>query len=146
MQNTEIPITVITSFFLYSSHNILIFILFQCSDPSVISVFLLSTYTDGAPPVTAEWFCRWVYEAADDFRVQKSFLSGVKFTVFALGHSLYDANYCLAGKNLFDRLSKLSARPVYELGLGDQNVAQSVNGGKYLFMHTIPLKKFQMKL
>ncbi len=96
-----------------------------------MSVFLLSTYTGGAPPDTVEWFCRWINEASDDFRVSKSLLAGVKFTVFALGHSLYDTNYCLAGKNLFDWLSKLSARPVYPLRLGDQNVAQSDNGGRF---------------
>ncbi len=105
-------------------------------------MFLLSTYTDGVPPLTAEWFCRWVYEAADDFRVQKSFLTGVNFTVFALGHSLYDENYCLAGKNLFDRLSKLSAKPIYGLGLGDQNVAQSVNGGTYVTSYSCIHTKF----
>ena len=104
----------------------------QCSGPSTISVFILSTYTDGKPPEPAEWFCRWVQEAVDDFRVQKSLLAKVKFTVFALGHSLYDTNYCLAGKNLFVWLSRLSGRPVYPLGLGDQNVSQSVNGGNLI--------------
>ncbi|XP_064391426.1 S-adenosyl-L-methionine-dependent tRNA 4-demethylwyosine synthase TYW1-like [Halichondria panicea] len=101
----------------------------ECCDPHVVCVFLLSTYTGGAPPDTAEWFCRWIHEASDDCRVQKSLLAGVKFTVFALGHSLYDTNYCLAGKNLFDWLRKLSAKPVYPLRLGDQNVAQSDHGG-----------------
>lgn len=93
-----------------------------------MSVFFVSTYTDGSPPDSAKWFCQWLSEAVDDFRVQKSLLSGLKFTVFALGNSLYTQHYNAAGRNLFDGLSKLSGTPVYSLGLGDQNVAQSVNG------------------
>ena len=65
----------------------------------------------------------------DDFRVQKSLLAGVKFAVFALGDSLYESHYSTAGKNLFTWLGDLSATSVYPLGMGDQNVAQSINGG-----------------
>lgn len=71
----------------------------------------------------------------DDFRVQKSLLADVKFSVFALGDSVYESHYCSAGKNLFDWLRSLSAKPLYPLGTGDQNVAQSVNGGVYVHGH-----------
>lgn len=93
-------------------------------------MFLVSTYTEGTPAESAKWFCQWLSEAVDDFRVQKSLLSGVNFTVFALGNSLYSDHYNVVGRNLYDGLSKLSGSPVYPLGLGDQNVAQSVNGGE----------------
>lgn len=106
----------------------------QCRGDGCVSVFLVSTYTDGAPPDSAKWFCQWLSEAVDDFRVQKSLLSGVKFAVFALGNSLYADHYNSVGRNLFDWLSKLSATPVCALGLGDQNVAQSANGGKTAYM------------
>ena len=92
-------------------------------------MFFLSTYTDGSPPESAKWFCQWLSEAVHDFRVQKSLLSHLKFTVFALGNSLYADHYNGAGRNLFDWLSRLSGTPVYPLGLGDQNVAESANGG-----------------
>ena len=62
--------------------------------------------------------------------MQKSLLSGVNFSVFALGNSLYSDHYNVVGRNLYDWLSKLSGSSVYPLGLGDQNVAQSVNGGE----------------
>ena len=94
-----------------------------------MSVFLLSTYTDGAPPESAAWFCQWLREAKDDFRVQKSLLSGLHFSAFGLGNSLYNENYNRAVKDLLDGLRKLSATSVYPLGLGDQNVAQSIHGG-----------------
>ena len=91
---------------------------------------------EGGPPVSAEWFCRWIHEAVDDFRVQKSLLAGVKFTVFALGDSLYESHYCTSGKNLFTWLGDLSATSVYALGMGDQNVAQSINGGTEIYLST----------
>ncbi len=94
-----------------------------------MTVFIVSTYTDGAPPDSAQWFCQWLREAVDDFRVHKSLLSNLKFAVFGLGDSLYGDNYNTTAKNLFDWLSKLSATPVYPLGLGDQNVSESKSGG-----------------
>jgi tRNA wybutosine-synthesizing protein 1 len=99
-------------------------------------VFLLSTYTDGVPPESASWFCQWLREAKDDFRVHKSLLSGVHYAAFGLGNSLYGENYNKAVKDLVDGLEKLSATSVYPLGFGDQNVAQSVHGGTYVHIHT----------
>lgn len=52
-------------------------------------VFIISTYVDGKPPESAEWFCKWLEEASNDFRVQKSLLSGLDYSVFGLGNSLY---------------------------------------------------------
>lgn len=94
-----------------------------------VTVFVMSTYTDGSPPDSAKWFCQWLQEAVDDFRVHKSLLSDLKFAVFGLGNSLYAHHYNSTGKNLFDWLSRLSGTSVYPLGLGDQNVSQSTNGG-----------------
>ena len=96
-----------------------------------VSVFLLSTYTDGVPPESAAWFCRWLREAKDDFRVHKSLLSGLHYTAFGLGNSLYGENYNKTVKDLVDGFKKLSATSVYPLGFGDQNVAQSIHGGIY---------------
>ena len=101
----------------------------QCSGQTVC-VFLLSTYTDGQPPDSAVWFTRWVTDTASDFRVDKSLLNSVHYAVFSLGNSLYTQHYNTAGRNLYEDLQKLSAKPVYQLGLGDQNVAQSKYGGK----------------
>ena len=102
----------------------------QCSASGRVNVFLVSTYTEGSPPESAKWFCQWLFEAVDDFRVQKSLLSGVRFAVFGLGNSLYSDHYNTVGKDLFDGLSRLSGTPVFSLGLGDQNVAESVHGGQ----------------
>ncbi len=93
-------------------------------------MFFISTYTEGAPPDSAKWFCQWLAEAVDDFRVSKSLLSKLHYTVFSLGNSLYKDHYSTVGNNLFDRLSRLSGVAIYPLGLGDQNVAESDNGGE----------------
>ena len=95
-----------------------------------MNVFIISTYTEGSPPESAKWFCQWLAEAVDDFRVHKSLLSRLHFTVFALGNSLYAEHYNAVGRNLFDWLGRLSGKPVYPLGMGDQNVVQSINGSK----------------
>ena len=101
----------------------------QCVADDTVSVFLLSTYTDGSPPESAAWFCQWLREAKDDFRVPKSLLSGLHYAAFGLGDSLYGENYNSAVKDLVDGFKKLSATSIYPLGLGDQNVAQSTHGG-----------------
>jgi tRNA wybutosine-synthesizing protein 1 len=95
-----------------------------------ICVFLLSTYTDGGPPDSAAWFTRWLADTAADFRVHKSLLKGMHYAVFGLGNSLYTQHYNTAGRELYRHLQQLSAQPVHQLGLGDQNVAQSKYGGK----------------
>uniref|UniRef100_H2YWM6 Flavodoxin-like domain-containing protein n=1 Tax=Ciona savignyi TaxID=51511 RepID=H2YWM6_CIOSA len=41
-------------------------------------LFLISTYTDGTPPPSCEWFCRWLQDASNDFRVNKSLLSNMR--------------------------------------------------------------------
>ena len=56
-------------------------------------VFIISTYADGKPPESAEWFCKWLEEASNDFRVQKSLLSGLDYAVFGLGNSLYKEQF-----------------------------------------------------
>lgn len=58
-----------------------------------ICVFLIATYTDGQPPESAAWFCKWLEEAANDFRVGKSFLQGLRYAVFGLGNSAYVDHY-----------------------------------------------------
>ena len=108
---------------------------FQCVADGTVSVFLLSTYTDGTPPESAAWFCQWLREAKDDFRVHKSLLSGLHYATFGLGNSLYGENYNKAVKDLADGLEKLSATSIYPLGLGDQNVAQSIHGGTYYYYY-----------
>ena len=56
-------------------------------------------------------------------------LSGLHYSVFGLGNSLYGEHYDTVGRNLFLWLGQLSGTAAYPLGEGDQNVAQSKHGG-----------------
>ncbi|KAG8451799.1 hypothetical protein GDO86_003844 [Hymenochirus boettgeri] len=58
-----------------------------------ICVFLVSTYTDGQPPESAKWFCKWLEEASNDFRFGKTYLKGMRYAVFGLGNSVYSNHY-----------------------------------------------------
>ncbi len=70
-----------------------VFCYFQGGSDTVC-VFILSTYTDGEPPEGAAWFCRWLRDAAVDFRVSKSTLARMNYVVVGLGNSLYADNFC----------------------------------------------------
>lgn len=94
----------------------------------VTCVFIISTYTDGEPPESAAWFCKFLCEASDDFRVQKSMLESMKYTVFGLGNSIYESNYNSVGKNLDVWLKKLSASSIFPVGLGDDNTMRTDKG------------------
>ena len=54
---------------------------------------------DGKPPESVQWFFKWLEEAANDFRVQKSLLQGLNYAVFGLGNSLYEDKFNLVNKS-----------------------------------------------
>ncbi|NWY76106.1 TYW1 synthase, partial [Erithacus rubecula] len=93
-----------------------------------ICVFLVATYTDGQPPESAAWFCKWLEEAASDFRVGKSFLQGLRYAVFGLGNSAYADHYNTVGRRMDRWLWMLSGSRIMTRAEGDCNVAQSKHG------------------
>ncbi|NWZ02061.1 TYW1 synthase, partial [Loxia curvirostra] len=93
-----------------------------------ICVFLVATYTEGQPPESAVWFCRWLEEAANDFRVGKNFLQGLRYAVFGLGNSAYVDHYNTVGRRMDRWLWMLSASRIMARAEGDCNVAQSKHG------------------
>ncbi|XP_074643104.1 S-adenosyl-L-methionine-dependent tRNA 4-demethylwyosine synthase TYW1-like [Tubulanus polymorphus] len=94
-----------------------------------VCVFILSTYVEGAPPEDIKWFYKWIMEAASDFRVQKSMLKEMRYTVVGLGNSLYSDHFCTPGKNVDKWLHQLSAVRLLPVGMMDENVSLSKNGG-----------------
>ncbi|NWH38876.1 TYW1 synthase, partial [Chloropsis hardwickii] len=93
-----------------------------------ICVFLVATYTEGQPPESAAWFCKWLEEAANDFRVGKNFLQGLRYAVFGLGNSAYVDHYNTVGRRMDKWLWMLSASRIMTRAEGDCNVAQSKHG------------------
>ena len=65
------------------------------NNTNIIYVFIISTFTDGQAPEKAAWFCKSMEEHANDFRVPKTYLRNIKYTVFGLGNSEYKGNYNL---------------------------------------------------
>ncbi|ESP04730.1 hypothetical protein LOTGIDRAFT_135774 [Lottia gigantea] len=94
-----------------------------------ICVFIISTYTDGQPPEGASWFYKWLTDTSDDFRVQKTLLKGLYYTIVGLGNSVYKDNYCTVAKKLDKSLHDLSATKFSETIFCDENTVNSLNGG-----------------
>eukprot|EP00834_Sanchytrium_tribonematis_P003335 NODE_126_length_17250_cov_2.558743.p2 type:complete len:627 gc:universal NODE_126_length_17250_cov_2.558743:17034-15154(-) len=84
-----------------------------------ICLFILSTWTDGLAPDTADWFSVWLKDVVDDFRVSKAFK--LKYSVFALGDSEYKLNYCRFGKKVDKELKQMGAIRIAPLLCGDRN-------------------------
>ena len=91
-------------------------------------MFITPTYAEGAPPEDAYWFCKWLEDFANDFRVSKTHLNNVRYAVFGLGNSLYSDFYNQVGRNIDKWMNQLGAVQFVPLGLGDENVAASLNG------------------
>ncbi|NWH63487.1 TYW1 synthase, partial [Geococcyx californianus] len=93
-----------------------------------VCVFLVATYTDGQPTESAAWFCKWLEEAANDFRFGKTYLKGLRYAVFGLGNSVYVDHYNTVGRNIDRWLWMLGASRIMSRAEGDCNVAQSKHG------------------
>ncbi|XP_033620796.1 S-adenosyl-L-methionine-dependent tRNA 4-demethylwyosine synthase TYW1 isoform X1 [Fukomys damarensis] len=93
-----------------------------------VCAFLVATYTDGRPPESAEWFCRWLEDAASDFRFSKTYLKGMRYAVFGLGNSAYLSHFNKVGKSVDKWLWMLGARRVLARGEGDCDVVRSKHG------------------
>jgi len=96
------------------------------TDRKSVCVFLVSTFTEGTPPDSCKWLWQFIKDSCDDFRVSKTLLKGMNYTVFGLGNSIYEDgqvdNYNVIGKGFDKYLEKLSATRFYHLGLGDDNI------------------------
>lgn len=94
-----------------------------------ICIVVVSTYTDGQPPESAQWFYRWLKDVAEDFRVTKSTLAGLHFAVVGLGNSLYGEKFNAVAKRMDDWLHTLSANRILTPCLADENVINSKHKG-----------------
>lgn len=95
---------------------------------NTIYIIIASTYSEGSPPEDAQWFCKWLEDSVNDFRVSKTLLQEFQYAVFGLGNSLYQDHYNLVGHNIDLWLNKLGAERYAPLGLGDENTVNSLNG------------------
>ena len=82
-------------------------------------VFVLSSFTDGGPPPSAEPLFSWLLNETEDPRAGNT-LRNVSFAVFGLGNSDYgDAKYSLAARRLEKALILLGASRFHQRGDAD---------------------------
>eukprot|EP01134_Creolimax_fragrantissima_P003010 CFRG3010T1 len=94
-----------------------------------LMVFILPTYSGGKPSDDASALYQYLEDSHLDQRVSARHLQDIRYTVFGCGHSSYSKNvYNTVGKNVDKWLQALGARRRFGLGLGDQDVAGSING------------------
>ncbi|KAM7413157.1 hypothetical protein PAMA_020506 [Pampus argenteus] len=79
-----------------------------------LAIFCMATYGEGDPTDNAQDFYDWLQENDDED------LSGLKYTVFALGNKTYE-HYNAMGKYVDKRLEELGATRIYDLGMGDDD-------------------------
>lgn len=92
----------------------------------VIIIFVISSYQDGTTSDDGKWLFKWMEETSSDFRVNKTYLSNVRYTIFGVGDSNYGDNFNLAAKNLDQWLTTLCAKKFFALGLGDESIPMSL--------------------
>lgn len=90
-------------------------------DQEDILLFLCSTWTDGAPPVTATRFIEYLNEISCDFRYAKDHLQKLSFAVFGLGGAVYEENFCKPVKIVHDYFTQLGGNPLLYPMLGDDS-------------------------
>lgn len=88
---------------------------------SPIYIFFLSTYTDGGPSTSAEWFYNWLQDLYQDFRVDRNCMAGLPYAVFGLCDSAFPVDqFNLVASNVNTWLSALGATRLVHLGVGDK--------------------------
>jgi sulfite reductase alpha subunit-like flavoprotein len=65
--------------------------------------------------------CRWLKEAASDFRVGSEALKHTRFAVFGCGNSVYGANFNVVAKAVDEQLAALGGSRLAAVGLGDED-------------------------
>jgi tRNA wybutosine-synthesizing protein 1 len=92
-------------------------------------ILVISTYTNGKPPENAAVFYECAEDAVNDFRVPRSLLEGLSFSVFGCGNNAYGNNFNKTGRDMHKFLKSLRARSLVPLGLGNEedNIDEQFN-------------------
>ena len=79
---------------------------------SLLNVFVVSTYSQGTPPPTAQPFANGLEEASRDFRIPANAWEPSLFAVFGCGDESYGGNYNRFARRLFTQLRRKGAQPL----------------------------------
>lgn len=83
-------------------------------------IFIMATYGDGEPTDDSVAFYRWLNSQSESEDGENEFLSGLSYAVFGLGNRQYE-HFNVVGKGTDKQLSKLGAKRLLEVGLGDDD-------------------------
>lgn len=96
--------------------------LFTDKKKPFVALFVLPTYQEGMPPTDAKEFYEWLQESRFDFRVEKDYLSHLKYSVFGLCDSAYGKSYLnVVGRNVDSWMHGLGAQRLNGVGKGDRS-------------------------
>ncbi|KAI5057384.1 hypothetical protein GOP47_0027399 [Adiantum capillus-veneris] len=84
-------------------------------------IFIASTWDNGAVPLHASFFGRWLEESAADFRVGAQLLIGCKYAVFGVGSKAYGSSYNLVARLWDQYMEELGASKILDRGEGDED-------------------------
>lgn len=86
-----------------------------------VIIFVMCTWEGGVPPESAQIFCSWLEDMANDFRVPNTFLSKTSYAVFGLGSSEYAPvdRFCKAALLLDKHMERLGAKRLTPVVKGD---------------------------
>ncbi|KAL3639189.1 S-adenosyl-L-methionine-dependent tRNA 4-demethylwyosine synthase [Castilleja foliolosa] len=88
-----------------------------CKETLVLIV--ASTWENGGAPDNGAFLVNWLSESAEDFRVGALVLKECKFAVFGVGSGSYGDTYNAVARGVSEKLCKLGATEVVDLGEGD---------------------------
>ncbi|KAI9113268.1 hypothetical protein K1719_015793 [Acacia pycnantha] len=82
-------------------------------------LIVASTWEDGKPPPSANFFATWLAESAKDFRVGSLLLSRCKFSIFGVGSRAYGATFNAVARDFAEQMRALGATEMLPLCEGD---------------------------
>ncbi|KAK4276589.1 hypothetical protein QN277_014719 [Acacia crassicarpa] len=82
-------------------------------------LIVASTWEDGKPPPSANFFATWLAESAKDFRVDSLLLSRCKFSIFGVGSRAYGATFNAIARDFAEQMRALGATEMLPLCEGD---------------------------
>lgn len=102
---------------------------FELTEPSLyepdrlfnenLLLFVVSTWQDGKPPTSSQYFSQFLADAASDFRVGSLALSGCKFAIFGVGSASYGDTFNAAARDFSKWLRALGAKELLPVWEGD---------------------------
>lgn len=93
-------------------------------EDETLAIILMPTWTGGTPVETGKVFYDYIQDMVQDFRVERSAFSKLRYAVFGLGNADYDDNWCKAAAVLDNSIASLAGERIAPLGKGNDSEDQ----------------------